>query len=539
MARSINQVLSLAAVLLIPGCIGDADIGYELTFTSAGPDVGRTCFQVPDLHPPTDGAFFIGGPAKFDMGGYEFQSYFDGYGKMNRFELSEGKVCFTAKYMNTSYYKEAELLGRPTTSMFMGTDPPLPRCPWKHPFCKMSGAEKDNNWVNLLPTNNAGEGLLLTDSPIFVRFDYETMDIRGDYKWKDGGMMPKWLKKFHFPATGSAHPVHRPKTESTWVEVMLEIGLKQALAVYTIDTKTMDRALLAHVPMKGAMYFHSFGVSENYVVLPCNLKMGGNGSAGGGGIIGGFGDGWDGIHVVDLTGNVQVFNTDRFFHVHIANTFENETGIVMDLGTLEKIPFSYHTLSTAANLNKTERDIGMGTMTERIHLHLTGSKKGQVTREHLGVPGRQTDFFKINHQVWGLPYCIYYGVEWWHNDKDHASMAILKHNVCQNTKTYWHKQYSYPGEPYFLPRNAELTTSNAEDDGLLFFVTINGTRKASDFVILDGKTFDEIAIVELPVHIPFLAHGQFVPKAGHDAVKAALKVEHPELIAAMDTMITI
>ena len=27
------------------------------------------------------------------------------------------------------------------------------------------------------------------------------------------------------------------------------------------------------------------------------------------------------------------------------------------------------------------------------------------------------------------PYCIYYAVEWWHDDKNYASMAILKHNV--------------------------------------------------------------------------------------------------------------
>jgi len=544
MAFRSKLVLPSLALLSISVCgapLADEDIGYELLFASAGPDVQRTCFQTPELHPPTSGAFFIGGPAKFDMGGYQFQSFFDGYGRMNRFELQDGKVCFTAKYMNTSYYKEAELLGRPAGGMFMGTEPKLPPCPLTHPFCKLTGAESDNNWVNLMPTGEPGEGLLLTDSPIFVRFDFESMGTFGNYKWKDGGvsgMLPKWLKAFHAPATGSAHPVRRPGTESTWVEVMLEVGFSQFLAVYTIDTRTMDRALLAHVPMKGPMYFHSFGVSENYVVLPCNLKMGGNGSAGGNSIIGAFGDGWDGIHVVDRNGNVQVFETDRFFHVHVANTFENETGIVMDLGTFQKVPFSYHTLETALNLNKTERDVHQGTMTERIHMHLAGPRKGQVTREHLGMPGRQTDFFKINHQVWGLPYCIYYGVEWFHNDKDYASMAILKHNICQRTRTYWSKRYVYPTEPYFLP-NSKHETPLAEDDGLLFFVALDGIRKASDFVILDGKTFQEITVVNLPVHIPFLAHGQFVPKAGAEVVKATLEVDRPDLAAAVASIIAV
>jgi len=32
-------------------------------------------------------------------------------------------------------------------------------------------------------------------------------------------------------------------------------------------------------------------------------------------------------------------------------------------------------------------------------------------------------------------------------------------------------------------------------------------------VILDAGTFEELAVVDLPVHIPFTAHGNFVPSA--------------------------
>jgi len=247
--------------------------------------------------------------------------------------------------------------------------------------------------------------------------------------------------------------------------------------------------------------------------------------------------GWEGIHVLDRHGSVQVFETDPFFHVHIANTFENATGIVMDLGTLDHVPFDEHLLSTASQLNKTSRDTTKPSTVERIHLHLAGPQKGQVTREHLGVPGRMVDFFKINHQFWGLPYCFYYGVEWFHNDKDYASMAILKHDVCRNKRTYWHKEHVYVSEPYLLPKGKEAMP-DMEDDGLLFFVTLNGLRKASDFVILDGKTMEEVAVVELPVHIPFLAHGQFVPSVGKD-VKKALQTGHPELAAVVDKFFTV
>ena len=72
---------------------GDNDIGYDLLVKSVGDDVQRTCFQVQGLSSSMTGAFFISGPAKFEMGGYHFKSFFDGYGRINRFELRDEQVC--------------------------------------------------------------------------------------------------------------------------------------------------------------------------------------------------------------------------------------------------------------------------------------------------------------------------------------------------------------------------------------------------------------------------------------------------------------
>merc|ERR1740130_369585 len=200
----------------------------------------------------------------------------------------------------------------------------------------------------------------------------------------------------------------------------------------------------------------------------------------------------------------------------------------MDLGTFDSIPFSPHALGTADFLNKTARDAKNDDQyVERLHLHLAGPQKGSVTREKMSVPGRLTDFFKINDAMAGVPYCIYYAVEWTHDDKTHANMAVLKHNMCNNTKTYWTKEHMYPSEPFFI------ATGNGEDEGLLVFVALDGPRGASDFVILDAKTFKEVAVVQLPVHIPFTGHGQFIPTAAKEAVKAAMDVEDPILAATI------
>eukprot|EP00746_Dinoflagellata_sp_MGD_P143916 gnl/MRDRNA2_/MRDRNA2_76675_c0_seq1.p1 gnl/MRDRNA2_/MRDRNA2_76675_c0~~gnl/MRDRNA2_/MRDRNA2_76675_c0_seq1.p1 ORF type:complete len:543 (+),score=82.45 gnl/MRDRNA2_/MRDRNA2_76675_c0_seq1:38-1630(+) len=521
----------------------------------------RTCFNA-RLPSSVIGSFFISGPAQFEMGGVRFNSLFDGYGRANRFELHQNKVCWTSKQINSSYYQAAEKLGSVGPGLyFYNTTPERP------PGSPMQDlkAPNDNNWVNIMQLG--ANGVLLTDSPNMLSFNFETLDATGSYKWEDNlerSVGPPWLKPGHRAGGGSAHPVLQPGTDSTYIALMQEVGipnfnkirnslltgtftaiaimftayalglpafvtalaelatvvlaLRGALNAFAkpsvfIDLYSIDsipgktRKLVASVPSEHWQYFHSFGVSQHYIVLPKNLKVGMPSLSKRPYLIDMFQESWGGIQVVDLQGGVQTFDTEKFFHVHVANTFENETGIVMDLGTGKVLPFGKTpALVTSLFLNKTARDKNarFGTVMERIHLHLSGSLKGKVTRAVFTSPTRTVDFFKINPLFNGKPYCVYYATEWFHDDKSYASMAILQHNICTGTKRYWHRPYSYPGEPFFIPGK-----SGGETDGHVIFVTLNGKRRASDLVILDGSSLQEVSVTNLPQHIPFLAHGQF------------------------------
>jgi len=519
-ARALVALAPAAFVIVgaaVAGSGGD-DAGWELLATSMGDEVQNECFKIPELPPWAHGDFFISGPARFEKGGYRFKSLFDGYGRTNRFELRQGEACYASKWMKTNYFRMAEELGRISNGpTFYGVEPPLPPCPLKHPICFLTGAQMDNNWVYMIPV--AGKGLMTTDSPSFVDMDLASLNTTGMHQWS---VSPPWIEPFHAPSVGSAHPTLRPKTEATWVEILVEVPMlpfgKPAVGVYTFDGRVgAKRTLLATVPLKHMHYFHSFGVSEHYVVLPCNLAMGL--PKHGANLLDAFEGAWDGIRVVDLEGRVQVFDTtEHFYHVHIANTFENATGIVMDLGAYNEIPFAPSpVLIRDLFVNKTARDGNRNLASfRRLHLHLAGPLKGKVTTESFSVPRRTLDFFKINPAVNGLPYCVYYAVEWFHDGESYASMAVLKHDLCRGTRTYWAKPDSYPGEPFFIgPRGegAGVAAAMEEDHGLLVFITLNGRRRASDFVVLDAATFSEVAVVELPVHIPFTAHGQFIPSA--------------------------
>jgi carotenoid cleavage dioxygenase-like enzyme len=249
-----------------------------------------------------------------------------------------------------------------------------------------------------------------------------------------------------------------------------------------------------------------------------------------------FIEAWEGLSVFNLnTKLTEHFMTDVFYHTHVANTYENETGIVMDVNVFKDLPFSPHEIQTDLFANKTFRDNKSNNKTntlERMHLHLAGPMKGQVTRQVLSPPGRYTDFMRINDMKSGMPYCIYYAVEWFHDDVTYTSMAVLKHDICQDKRTYWTKVHHYPHEPVFVPLG---TADDAEDHGLIVFVALNGPRGADDFVVLNATTLEEVSVVELGAHSAFLAHGQFVPKAAQKAARTAMAVEHPELAAAIET----
>lgn len=259
-------------------------------------------------------------------------------------------------------------------------------------------------------------------------------------------------------------------------------------------------------------YMHSYGVTPNYVVMPINLGMGLDPNCTSSGVLCGLVARWQGLHVVDKDGKVQVFDTEPFYHVHIVNAFENATGVTLDVGGYDQAPFSVSgALDIQMYLNKTQRDANpVRAVMRRVHMHLSGPLAGKATFQLFDkVPGSHTDFFRLNPNNIGLPYCYYYGTQWWHDSVNYANMAIMKHDLCTDTTTYWTATDHYVGEPFFIPN----PSATDEDDGVVIFVALDGPNRRSKLVTIDAKTMTEVegASIELKTHIPFTAHGNFFP----------------------------
>jgi all-trans-8'-apo-beta-carotenal 15,15'-oxygenase len=85
--------------------------------------------------------------------------------------------------------------------------------------------------------------------------------------------------------------------------------------------------------------------------------------------------------------------------------------------------------------------------------------------------------------------------------------AFKKLDLISGERRVWSAApRGFVSEPVMVPR----PEGSAEDDGWVLGQVWNGARSATDLVILDAASMEELAVLELPLAIPYGLHGSFV-----------------------------
>ena len=132
--------------------------------------------------------------------------------------------------------------------------------------------------------------------------------------------------------------------------------------------------------------------------------------------------------------------------------------------------------------------------------------RGRLTEHVLDDHG--VEFPRFDDRLGGQNYRYAYTAHWW-GDKVNSGPAY-KHDV-RSGRTEVHD--FGPGhaslEPVFVPRSG----ATDEDDGYVMAYVFNAERNANNVVILSAQDFagPPLAVVELPVRVPFGFHGGWVP----------------------------
>jgi beta,beta-carotene 9',10'-dioxygenase len=129
---------------------------------------------------------------------------------------------------------------------------------------------------------------------------------------------------------------------------------------------------------------------------------------------------------------------------------------------------------------------------------------GAVSHEKLAedVELPRIDYGRHNTRDYRYVYCSR-SVDGWFD-------RLVKVDVSDGSEAVWSAPDCHPGEPIFVREPG----TDAEDAGVVLSVVLDAAARRSFLLILDARSFEELARAEAPHHIPFGFHGQFVRASG-------------------------
>jgi carotenoid cleavage dioxygenase-like enzyme len=460
-----------------PGAAGGfADLDEELTLDTV--DVHG------ELPPWLSGSLVRVTPARFDLDeGHGIAHWFDGLAMLHRFAFADGRVSYANRFLRSDSYKRAER-GDGIGQGF-ATDPC--RAIFKRVQSFFSPDFTDNANVNLI---QLGERYVaMTETPLPVEFDVRTLETLGR-----AGNAPGQIT--------TAHP-HYDRESGEAVNYAAHLGPRSTYRVYTTDAQDRRRTV-AKVGVREPAYMHSFAITERYAVLvefPLvvnPLKLG----AGGSSFIESYR--WrpergTRIIVIDRhEGGVKMRATaEPFFCFHHVNAWEEGDDVVLDL-----IAYDDAKVIERLYIDRLRSAPEQSPNQLRRYRVSPGSKRaaGEVLLDR-NVELPRIDYSRANARPYRVMYAC--GVR---PDAPDWLNELVKLDVDTRELHTWHEPGCYPGEPVFVGRPGR----SAEDDGAILSVVFDSSTGRSFLLVLDAASFAELARAEVPHHIPFGFHGQFM-----------------------------
>ncbi|KAL0993793.1 hypothetical protein UPYG_G00114000 [Umbra pygmaea] len=506
------------------------------------PIMAEVCGTIPSW---IRGNLLRNGPGKFEFGKQHYNHWFDGMAMLHQFKIADGKVSYRSRFLQSDSYKKNSERDRIMVSEFGTVAMPDP--------CKNLFLRFLSRFEKIEPTDNAsvsfvkykGDYYVSTETNFMHRLDPESLETLDKVDWT----------KFVAVNMATAHPHTEP--DGTAYNMGNSYGSKGA--VYNIikvppmkgnPEETLDGAkvLCSIVPADKSRpsYYHSFAMSENYVVFieqPIKMdllkivtaKL--RGKAISQGVY------WDPkldtiFHLVDkhtgMASSVK-FYTKPLSVFHQINAFEEDGFLVLDMccsdngDTInnyliqnlrksgEALDQVYNSTSrafprrfilplnvtdetpTGVNLNTRPASTATSVKTDKdkVVCHFE-NLHGDDLYEYGGLEFPQINYGRVNAH----PYRYFYGCGFRHLVGD----SLLKMDLKGNNVKVWYKKGLFPSEPVFVPSPEAVE----EDDGVILSVVVTPNEDNCTFLlVLDARTWEELGRAEVPVQIPYGFHGAF------------------------------
>jgi carotenoid cleavage dioxygenase-like enzyme len=187
------------------------------------------------------------------------------------------------------------------------------------------------------------------------------------------------------------------------------------------------------------------------------------------------------------------YETDAFFCFHHVNAFERDGDLVVDL-----IAYDDPSIIDALYLDESgPRGQVPSTELRRYTIDLDGGGVGfEKLADNVELP--RIDYGRRNTKPYRYAYCSRSEGGWFDQ--------LAKIDVTDGSWQVWSQPGCHPGEPIFVRR----PDADEEDAGVVLSVVLDTSAGRSFLLVLDARSFEELARAEAPHHIPFGFHGQFI-----------------------------
>ncbi|TXT58528.1 MAG: Dioxygenase [Promethearchaeota archaeon] len=472
---------------------------FSLGFKTLNEETNNLELQIQGELPSwLNGVLLRTGPAKFEIGSQSYNHWFDGLAMLFAFRFSDNKVIYSNRFLKSNSYLKA-MEKDEIVKEEIGTNP-------KRPLLERLKAV-----FNLTPTDNCNVSInkfsnamvALTETRLAFEFDPLTLETLNYYNYdKKPGDHPSGRMC-------TAHP-HFDFDRWCHFSYMMKFGLGSKIQIFRMGAERGQQKIIREIPIKHPIFMHSFGMTENYLILTefpfvLNIfKLLFSSES----IIKNYK--WKpkrGVLFIIIekdTGKiVKKVQTNAFFAFHHINAFENGDSLLVDLITYPDPSIIYQ--FNLENLRKSSDPVQATGMPTRFYIDL--NKNTEVKREQLS--SFQIEIPRINYRKYvGRPYRFIYGVGKGKNSDNNSFLAsLIKVDLKMNKDKVWSSEDSFPGEPVFVA----APEAKEEDEGIILSVVLDIKKSLSYLIVLDSKTWKELAHMDLPHHIPFGFHGNYFP----------------------------
>ncbi|KAM6893923.1 beta,beta-carotene 15,15'-dioxygenase [Xenentodon cancila] len=493
------------------------------------------------------GTLLRNGPGLFSVGSSRYNHWFDGLSLIHSFTFSNGEVTYRSKFLRSDTFKRNIKADRIVVSEFGTMVYPDP-C--KNIFARAASHLRniipdftDNNLINII---RYGQDYYASSEVNYInQIDPDTLETIRKTNYRN-----------HIALNlATAHP-HYDDQGNTYNMGTAIIGLgRPKYVIFKVPADASDHKLkpalhkvqqICSIPFRSTLfpgYFHSFGMTENYIVFveqPFKLDVIKLATAYVRGVNWGSCLKYDDdditlFHVINRETGKAVstrYYGDALVVFHHINAYEEDGHVVFDLiaykdSNLYNMFYLHNMTKETSTFVQANKDFSPP-VCQRFVLPLNVNKKTPegcnlvtltdttaeaVMREDGSIYCQPDALFEgmelpgINYKFNTRKYRYFYGsrLEW----SPHPN-KIAKVDIITRTHIEWHQENCYPSEPVFVASPG----AEEEDDGVILSSIVSADPNISPFMlVLNAKTFEEIARASIPTTVHMDLHGLFIPAA--------------------------